>query len=469
MRCVRVSIPCVFLLPRSNSVRSIVWLILASFAVGTSLSAQSEADFIFYHGTGKSSRVAVDNDNRIVLNNRTKFDLALPQGSEVCVVVANAHPVNYRYSLDAVVDTTKPELPDVSKITAFLAGLPGYSQPAAPAPAAPGMIKSSASAVRGKIAVPDKALNDLIDSLAVLRVELTSAQDAAAASDTPESFEQYSSGTGGFHEAVRTIRELSKEPFHFNDPKLSEHNAEQLKAARAWAGADTKRGIIVDALAASAALFISTRDKLRSDYSPTVDARPRYCKTIAKGRNTIKLAIAKSAGAGQRDTYAKDDKTPSFVEINVESKYQRKIASLDPLTLAAFSRSVPVFAIRNDTLRIDRTGDPTNVRPGVMLSLNPYALGAAENWVLGFGLGVGYSSKDVISDLILGTTLSYQNLVRVGVGLGKSSQPESVKGAVVNQHIPANFGALKDAIETGKLNSRSWYLLMTIPGLSLGK
>jgi hypothetical protein len=416
------------------------------------------------------SRVFIDDRGQPIANSRKKFDLVLRPGAQVCIEISNAHPVNYKYSLEAIVDTTKPELPDISKITGFLTSLPGYVQED---PAKRDRIRGMMQAPKQIEQLPDSVLDPklgpIIRALAVLKEELDSAQSAAAESDTPEPLKEIDSGTGGFSKAVARIGKLPKEQFHFNDSKLSEHFSEELKKANDWAGTKLERRVFVDALNASSSLLLAARDRLRADYSPSVRARQRLCKPVSVGRNTITLAISKSGSEGSRDTYAKTDKGDGLLEVEVESKYQRKVVSLDPFTFAAFSHDVPVFGIRDDTHRVERTANPTNIRPGLMLSWNPLALDPAEKWVVGVGLGAGYSGKDVFADLLGAVTLSYENLVRIGIGKGKSSQPESVKGAVINAHIPPNFGALKDAVQTGTLNSESWYLLISFPGLSIGK
>ena len=403
-------------------------------------------------------------------NSPRKFAFTLKPGAEVCVIIANAHPVNYRYSLDAIVDTTKEPLPDVSAITAFLIRLPGYVQPDATKQAPVRSLITSPGTHTEALAadVLDPRLETLIKSLAILRDEVKLADGAAKASDAPGALTDRDSDKVGFRAAVTAIGSLPDADLHFNDSKLAERHAAELKKVREWAGTIDARLVIADALAASSALLISTRDRLRSDYSDNAASSLRLCKPVAVGRNIFRLQIAKTTTTGSRAVYAKDEKTAPF-EIEVGSKYERKVVSLDALTVAVSSRDVPVFAIRNDSLVVRSVSNPTSVRPGVMLSMNPFAFGDADDWILGGGIGIGYSSKDVISDLLVGLTFSYRNAVRVGVGLGKSNQPEKVKGVEVGQRIPANFGDLKDAIENGTLNARAWYMIVTLPGLTLKK
>ena len=454
------------------SIRNCVTAVALTLALCSPLAAQSEAAFQFYHGSGGTSRIAVDNDGKEVRNGKRKFDLVLAPGADVCVSVANPHPVNYRYSLDAVVDTFKADLPDLSVLKGFIEKLPGYVEKDATKQTALRMfLKRSVDSVAREEPPkddPNEKLRVLFVALRSLSDEVDTAKSAAEQSDIPEAFDKRDGSDGGFRAAVKRITGLPKDKFHFNDPKLKENFDEELKKAREWADTNTSRKILAAGLAASTTLLLTARDKLRTDYSASGSEMTRLCKAVAAGRNTITLAIAKAGDAGKRDTYAKDDKGTPPVQIVVDSRYQRKFATLDALTLGVFASDVPKFGIHDDTLRIDEREDPTNARPALLLNMNVWNFGPADMFGLGFGPGVGFSGKNIVSDLFGGVTLSFRDILRFGAGVGRSSQPKSVKGAEVNKHIPENFGAIADAIENGSLNSKAWYLLLTIPGLSLG-
>ena len=263
---------------------------------------------------------------------------------------------------------------------------------------------------------------------------------------------------------MEKIDALPKAQYHFNDPKLREHLAEALKSAHPYGQVSPENRILVDALASASELLVNTRDKLRSDYATTVRSRPKICKAIAAGRNTVSLVIQKTTETGSRDTFDKGEKDAPTIEAT--SRYSRKVVSLDVVTLGVLANDVRAFEIRNDTLRSE-VRDPTLARPGLMLSLNPHTLDDAGNWGVGVGVGIGFSSKDVVSDLYFAGTLSFRETVRVGAGFGRSLQPELVKGARLNERIPNDFGRLDEAIQNGNLNSNSWYFVLTIPGLSL--
>jgi hypothetical protein len=185
-----------------------------------------------------------------------------------------------------------------------------------------------------------------------------------------------------------------------------------------------------------------------------------------RGRNTIRLLIAKSGETGKRDVTGKDGADPQYFTVEAQSRFERKVLSVDPLTLGVLAWNVPVFAIDADTL-VAPTENPTLARPGLMLSLNPTNWGLADDWGLGIGLGLGLGSKDIVSDVLMGLTVSYRSTFRLGVGYGRSRQPASVRGVRVGQHLPADFGKLEDAIESKPFGKDALYFIMALPGLSL--
>src|SRR5437879_9927017 len=96
------------------------------------LQGQDRITIEFYHGKAKSSQVfRVDRGEGFKDDTRAHFTFSVDPGTEVCVLVANAHSINYTYSLDAKVDTSSPKLPDISSYTSLLAPLLAAAQEAA--------------------------------------------------------------------------------------------------------------------------------------------------------------------------------------------------------------------------------------------------------------------------------------------------------------------------------------------------
>ena len=446
---------------------------LAVTLPGNALQAQEQITFRFFHGRGTQSRATVDDTDKRLENQHLKFSRSLLPGSEVCVTVQNAHPVNYKYSLNAIVDSTEPSLPDLSKFTALLLKLPAKVGKTGPEiqllrnqgdslSSIPGLLAfretSSVSAVEDPVTAYYKALRTLSGDIA-------RADSAAIASDTPEPVDGSTPGQAGFGYGQTAIAALSREKYQFNDPKLKDNFAELYKKAKDAATTPNDK-ILADALGGYADILIAERDKLSASFAPDAKGSPRLCKAVAVGKNSIRLSIAKTVKSGQRDTTGGEGKTPQYFSVEVQSRFQRKIVSIDPLTLGVLTWNVPRFEIDADTLGAPLE-NPTLARPGIMLSLNPANWGLADDWGLGIGLGLGLGSSDLVTDVLMGLTVSYRSIIRIGVGYGRSRQPDRVRGLKVGQKLPANFGKLEDAVESKQFGKDAIYFLVALPGLSL--
>jgi hypothetical protein len=450
----------------------IAWTLLAiTVSFVTPMTAQEQITFRFFHSNGGKSRAIVDDADRKLENQHFRFSRVLSAGDEVCVAVPNAHPVNYKYSLDATVDTTEiAALPDITKILAALKALPFNVK--ADKAAGTLMYKAGLLAQAGDSAFLEKmtsaaTVEDSVDlyyqGLSRLSGDLFRVDEVVAASDTPEAMDG-TPETTGFAFAQKRLAGFSGDPLQFNDPKLRE-NLTKLHDNAMKSAKNAKDSLAVLTLDVLGDALAARRDKVRASYAQDIPM-PRLCKPIASGKNVIRLVIARAGETGKRDLTGPDGKTLQFFTVEVQSRFQRKMISLDALTLGVLAWSVPAFAIEGDTLAAPRE-NPTLARPGVMLSLNPSNWGLADDWGLGLGLGLGLGSDDLVTDVLMGVTVSYRNLFRFGVGYGRSRQPSSVRGLKVGQTLPADFGKLDDAVESKPFGKDALYFIVALPGLSL--
>lgn len=438
-------------------------------------AAQDEAVFVLYHGRAGQSRVTVTDRNEGSLNFRQRFSRSLTVGTPVCVVVQNAHPANYKYSLEAIVDTSQPELPDLTRFNDFIGSLSGYLKLTTPeaqrsmlnfwnAPDPSRGINSLVPSIPQEVA-------DYIAALALLKADVDSATTWAKLSDAPEGPDPGTpAGRTGYQFAVGAIAALPSAAHRFNDAKLKDHLGELFKrakqAAKQPATGTSEWEITVEALGGFADLLVNNRDQLKSAYSPETNAAPRLCKSVAAGTNTFRLAIAKVKESGSRDVTGKGAAEPQYLSIEVLGRFQRKVVSVDPLSLGVLAWNVPRFSVEGDTLR-QQLENPVTARPGLMLSLNPSSWGVADDWGLGLGLGLGLGTESVVTDVFMGAMVSFRNTIRVGIGYGRSRQPASVRNASVGMPVPANLGRLDDAVQPGGLGKDAVYFLLALPGLSL--
>lgn len=457
---------------------------LAPFLLARGVGAQEQASVTFFHGRNGESRILSDFEGRSNTNRRSRFSASLRVGTEVCVVVQNAHPANYTYTLGVAIDTPVEELPDVSTFDAFVKALPKVAALTDRKPLSAAIEKNAemlaffkdlspderARAVTGVESMPLKSLTELTTGFTQLAREIAEATQAANASDAPGTVDERNAATtGGFREAVDLIAALSKEKLHFNDPKLKDNLqalvAEAEKEAKG-SDADPVLQDIVSGLAGYAELLLVKRDHLKAAYASSTRATPRICKTVVEGKNTFSLTIAKKGETGERDVTPKDSKGGDFFTLEVQSRFERKVVSVDPLSLMVLTWNVPQFQVQGDTLLAPST-NPTLARPGLMLSINPVSWGANGDWGFGIGLGLGVSASDAVTDALAGATVTFRNSIRFGIGYGRSKQHESVKGAVVGKPLPANLGKLEDAVQSGGLTKDAVYFLITVPGIAL--
>lgn len=116
----------------------IATLPLVSVGTASALDGQSQVIIHYYHGVEGASRALIkDLGGGMIETSAKEFSFIVPRSSEVCVLIENAHPVNYAYSLNATVDTSGPELPDVAEYLALLQGLLPATAPARAARPAP--------------------------------------------------------------------------------------------------------------------------------------------------------------------------------------------------------------------------------------------------------------------------------------------------------------------------------------------
>src|SRR5687767_2232619 len=279
-------------------------VLLASVLPSHALLAQDQITFRFFHGKGGQSRTTVDDADRRLENQHLRFSRVLTPGTEVCIGVQNAHPINYRYSLDAIVDTSESGLPDLAKFTAFLSALPQtLGKTAAMAPRMiPRSVTDLAMALdsvrkhpgylsyrefRSFPEIRDAEANYYL-ALGALSADIARADSAAVASDLPEPADGSAPGKVGFGYAQTAIAGLSVARFQFNDPKLKENLAELYKKAKESAQGSYDH-FVADAFGGYGDLLLAKRDKLRTGFAPDVNGSPRLCKPVANGKNTFRL------------------------------------------------------------------------------------------------------------------------------------------------------------------------------------
>jgi hypothetical protein len=430
------------------------------------LGAAQDVRAWFYHGlngtTTRSRVFAIDKGDGAQSGSGTSFTFTRDVGAQVCFAVPNAHPVKYSYALNRSVDSAAPKLPDIASYAGLLKKIldEAASKPQRVAGQQP---DTAAARLDSLKALKLDSLNALLrSSLVYLSIDLEEVSAALVASDTPEPFLEVKDGKlgnqHGFAYAQAFLENTSKAQFHFSDPALAAHVETLAKAFLAWAGQDEILQLLAKALGAYARSLLEARNAIAASYV-AVNGDIELCGEVAEGKNTFALTIQKKDSTGNREV------GENLVKVTVLSNYKRPSVTLDPLAFVAFAPRVRQFQIINDTLRGPRD-DATAFRPGALISLNVKRLGDTQEFGLGVGLGFGLGAGGkALSDLLGGIVLSYRDAFRVGFGAGISRFPESVRGATLDQPLPADAGKLDDLIETKYKGAL--FLLFTLPGIGV--
>ena len=75
------------------------------------VSDARRVDLYFYHGAGNSTLIREGDSPGYARDGRKQVHMKLPQKSQVCLTIVNAHPADYTYGLSLTVDTVTPKLP----------------------------------------------------------------------------------------------------------------------------------------------------------------------------------------------------------------------------------------------------------------------------------------------------------------------------------------------------------------------
>jgi hypothetical protein len=384
----------------------------------------------------------------------------MSQHSQVCLTVINAHPADYVYSLSITVDTTTPRTPEFPAPFQSLLDL------------FKAVSKLSVPTGRGVEVIRDPLADYLvlIQGVQNLQGDDSSAIQAAKASDQAEVLSDVDASppTSGYRRAQLFLRDsLKADSFHFNDPKLEEHLAAAVASARTGVKSsaldETTKQLhltVIDGLEALIAVLLAEREHLRESF--TSPGKLTICGEVGAGPTAMALNITpKDGGYGSaRDTIVR-------LDIVVRPPYPRSTVSIHPVAIAAISTNVPEFAVDNGTLRAP-VSDGVAYRVGAFLNINLASFGPDR--VLGAGLGAGvgvFTQPGIISDLFLGTVLSYRDAIRVGFGVGLSAFPHSVKGVAVGSPFPPDAGKLDDLVENKM--KQSLQLLLVLPGFKFGR
>jgi hypothetical protein len=446
-------------MPRPSLVQTLVLLAVAAS------SASAQADYTFFHGAKDFTRsgfvVPADNDGLRRTESRIRR-LTLPTGSKVCVNIVNAHPVNYSYSLGTTVDSTGPSLPDLKKDTTSALY---FLFQAAAGKTAKNFDQAAMDSADAALKTDLKPIAKLLERVGALKQDLDEAKEYAQKSDIPERLQELNADHLELSAGYRfgkygMTQKLPKDEGRFRDPDLAKTFAGWVKATRddAAVKGDKKLAALVDALDGYVKSLIDQVQQLRKAYAEG-DSEATVCGVVGAGVTTFELKIAK------KDTTAakRDAGTAIDARIVVEPSYEREAVSIHPLAVGVLSSGVSSFSVdAQGVLRaVERKGD-MQFRIGALFDINLLNFGSANR--IGLGAGIGAASGGTaqpLSDVFFSVIVSFMDKARVGLGIGASWVPTSIKGGIVDQPFSLEGKKLDDLIERSP--QQALYLAFILP------
>jgi len=459
--------------------------------------AQDRTVVSLYHGSagdgmGSEFVTAGDHYRWRAFGART-IRLRLPPKTEVCVRIENAHLTNYKYTLGRTVDTSTTKIPldGLEFVTKQWQASNKDRDDPSPGPrrisasdssrAQSGGSKRTAKTetdpLRARIHELEESIKTLkakaaydaaiaTDSLAnlirPLEQDLAYAKQLVAESDAPEELsalgERGISRMAGWAWVRDTLSRFRRdEAGRWGDPKLVATLQSWIKALIAESPPDS---LVLKALGGYAGAVAEGVARLKG----TLGAAPTttVCGSVGDGRTTLQVNIAK---AREDSLLRRDIGSAVDATIVVDPIFSRPRVTLFPVAMGVLALPrVSEFYVEEGTLR-ERAGDRLDLRPGLVLGINVANFGTNDE--VGLHIGAGFSSTPKlgdIRDLFIASILSFQDNLRIGIGVGGSKFTSNVKGFTVGRPFIGDIAQLGDLVEQKR--TVALQLLFVFPGLS---
>ncbi|MBV9987694.1 MAG: hypothetical protein JO301_08440, partial [Chitinophagaceae bacterium] len=143
--------------------------------------------------------------------------------------------------------------------------------------------------------------------------------------------------------------------------------------------------------------------------------------------------------------------------------YERKRLQLVPVGNFVFQSKRQAFTLENGVVR-SVADDDAKFEFGTMLLCNIHSFGEYREYGLGIGLGYSLQPGGKSSSFLLGASVSFKDIFRVGFGYGYTLSPAGLTGgAKVDAPLPANISNLGDVVEYKR---RSGFVIsIALPGI----
>jgi len=398
----------------------------------------SGQDVRVYHGQQSESVYLKPGDNA---ENSSKEPVAIVRASNgiVTINILNPNPFFYNYEIKTEdVDITDDYSDDFAELVKIIGNLPDLQN-------------AKAAAAR----VVATKFSNYVNSMKALSEEITEVNTAIQNSDQPETIDEalrrISNPSGyGFRSVIATIRNQDSKGGHFNSKSLKKDLTDALEAAIADSSFDTGLGVAGNSALHN--LYASAFRALNQQYISTVS---EILKTAQKDlilrfqvpvkqdkKTTIKLVITK----------IKDEDTTVRELLNediavIEPRYTRKRFEVVPVVNLIFQSNAQKYYVENKILK-SSPDDEAKFNLGAMALMNIASFGDYKEYGVGIGIGYSLELEGKTNSIFILPSISYKNIVRIGVGFGFTSSPVGLKeGATVGMALPENISDIDDFID----------------------
>ncbi len=390
----------------------------------TSMASFSQNLYVYHGRNGETAVYLKDEKSSSVRN----YDTRLDQGKKVSIRIMNPNPLFYKYTIKSEEQKSESENEDVTNALSVLSGI---LIPKMPAGAAAGVVSPEPTYEAYK-----EAINELLNDIKV-------AQKYIKDSDKPEEAFSTSRISGYVGVIDKINEEISAEKNRFNSSTLSTDLTALLNAVVTSS---------IDAVSKKAFELLneSLVQKVK-DIKASVPLRAnRYLDSellVTDKTTKVYLVITPIDSTNKsllRDTFSESKK----LEITtIIPNFKRATMELVPVGTFHFAKDVQEFYLDNNIVK-SRDQTKTTFVPSMVINVNATRFGPSKEMAVGVGLGYRLSSDSkALNSLFFSSLFSYKDFLRVGFGFGKAEFPNKLKGAELNQPLPANISNLDDIIE----------------------
>lgn len=398
--------------------------------------------------------------NLVFLEDRNRV-LFIKEPSRICVRVVNPNPANYSYRLTEKRLVVADDSLDLGVFR--LLNLKDLVTPSPPSASFSGD-KNADSPFSS-----DSALNEVLGRYQEVYDQYSQLMAIARDADVVQSLASLDeqSSRDGYRAAVQRLYQLVESKSGLFDPRLIElfrSDSSALVANREKQADAHQRAILGAGIIALVEKAILIRDVVQERLGN--DEIVRACTgVLAAGDFEVSFAVAALDVPASSPIRAIGDES----EVALSVKVSRPDAPfrLTPVFLASVSFSaIPAFGVRDGRLAELDQRERTAFAAGALLSADLARFGDEKSVKVGLGVGVGTDGgAGVVSSMLVAALVSFRNQLTVGLGIGPTRFPVSVRGFAVGGELGPNVESIEKLLVRDFRSS--YHLIVAWPGFSV--